>query len=47
MRLDHLGQALRRGPVRAQHIGDHGGQARARQVAQPQVPHRGLIEPAG
>ena len=47
VRLDHRGQARGRGPVHAQHLGDHRGQARARQAAQPQVPHRGLIEPAG
>ena len=47
MRLDHLGQARHRGPVHAQHLGDHGGQARLRQVAQPQVPHRGLVPPPG
>ena len=47
VRVDHLGQARRRGRVHVQHLGDHGDEAGRRQVVQPQVPHSGLFPPPG
>ncbi len=44
---DYPGQSRRRGPVYAQHFGDHGDETGPGQVDQPQVPHRCLAEPAG
>ena len=47
VRLDHLGQARRRGRGHVQHLRHHGDRAGDRQVVQPQLLHPGLIPPPG